>query len=89
MVSVEITYRSYIPRHANFVVIMGYITRFEVARLISARALQLSLGAPPLAKVENSRTMQELAKKEFEEKALPLTILREFPDGRTEKTEVF
>ena len=68
---------------------MEKLSRFEIARLISARALQLSLGAPPMVKVEEAVSMQNLAKKEFEEKVLPLTVLREFPDGHTEKVEVF
>jgi len=72
-----------------FVVYMKKFTRFEVTRLISARALQLSLGAPPLTKVEDSKTMQDLAKKEFIEKTIPLTVLREFPDGTSEKVEAF
>ena len=68
---------------------MKKLTRFEVTRLISARSLQLSLGAPPLAKAKDSKTMQDLAKKEFAEKTIPLTILREFPDGTSEKVEGF
>lgn len=68
---------------------MEKLSRFEIARLISARALQLSLGAPPMVKVEEAVSMQNLAKKEFEEKVLPLTVLREFPDGHSEKVVVF
>lgn len=68
---------------------MTRLTRFEVARLISARSLQLSLGAPPLVKVEDARSMQDLAKKEFDEKEIPITVFREYPDGRSEKIEVF
>ncbi|HLD58797.1 MAG TPA: DNA-directed RNA polymerase subunit K [archaeon] len=65
---------------------MEKISRFEKARLLSARALQLALGAPPLIKIESERTMFEVATKEFEQKILPLTILRTFPNG--EKKEI-
>ena len=44
---------------------MAKLTRFEVTRLISARALQLSLGAPPLIK-SSKEGLIEAAKEEFE-----------------------
>ncbi|MCX8158316.1 MAG: DNA-directed RNA polymerase subunit K [Candidatus Diapherotrites archaeon] len=68
---------------------MKKLTRFEIARLISARALQLALGAPLLIKAEEKTTMLDLAKREFEEKVIPLTVLREYPNGKVEKVEVF
>lgn len=64
---------------------MADITRFERARLVTARALQLSFGAPPLVKAVPGVTAYELAKEELEKKVLPLTIIRRFPDGRVEK----
>jgi DNA-directed RNA polymerase subunit K/omega len=62
---------------------MEKITRFERARVISARALQLALGAPPLVKPSSESTPYELAKQELESKVLPLSVLRRFPDGKT------
>ena len=67
---------------------MSAITRFERARLITARALQLSFGAPPLAKSEAGDTSYDLAKRELEEKALPLVVLRSYPDGKIERIAV-
>ena len=61
------------------------MTRFERARLISARALQLALGAPPLIKVGIERTPYELAKNELLQNVLPLVVLRRYPDGRLER----
>ncbi|MCX6798622.1 MAG: DNA-directed RNA polymerase subunit K [Candidatus Diapherotrites archaeon] len=61
------------------------ITRFERARLISARALQLSLGAPPLIKAEASATPYSVAKSELLGKVLPLTVLRRYPNGNIER----
>ena len=68
---------------------MEKLTRFERTRLISARALQLSLGAPPLVKVPKGISMIDLASDEFEKKILPLTVLRKYPNGETKKVEVF
>lgn len=56
------------------------LTRFEVARLIGARSLQVALGAPVLAKTD-AKNSTEVAKKEFFEKLMPITIKRELPNG--------
>jgi len=67
---------------------MTTISRFERARLVTARALQLSFGAPPLIKVTPGFTAYDLAKEEFEKKILPLAIMRKFPDGSVEKIAI-
>lgn len=67
---------------------MEKITRFEKARLISARALQLSLGAPMLAKASKGSTMLDIAKEEFAKNIIPLSVLREFPNGEVKRVEV-
>jgi DNA-directed RNA polymerase subunit K/omega len=71
-----------------FVVRMEKITRFEKTRLMSARALQLALGAPLLVKADHSLPMDELAEKELNEGVLPLVVLREYPNGKVERIEV-
>ncbi len=67
---------------------MNSITRFERARLISARALQISLGAPVLVKAPANMSIFEIAKLEFEKKVLPLTIMRTMPSGAVKIVEV-
>jgi len=57
------------------------LTRFEAARLIGARSLQVSLGAPVLAKTEET-TSFEIAKVEFRSGLLPMTIKRKMPNGQ-------
>lgn len=57
------------------------LTRFEVARLIGARSLQIALGAPLLIKAEKDLSPTELAKEEFKEKIVPITVKRKMPDG--------
>ena len=61
------------------------LTRFERARIIGARALQLSLGAPLL--VEAPKTMSDpidLALKELRDLALPMTLRRVLPDSTSQ-----
>jgi len=68
---------------------MSRLTRFEFTRVLSARALQLSLGAPPLVKRTSELSMLEVAEKEFTQKVLPLSILRKFPNGVNKRIELF
>ncbi|VVB52554.1 DNA-directed RNA polymerase subunit K [uncultured archaeon] len=53
------------------------LTKYEKARLIGARALQLKMGAPVLAKLPAiALTTLEIAKLEYEKDVIPLTIKR-------------
>jgi DNA-directed RNA polymerase subunit K len=56
------------------------LTRFEVARLVGARSLQIALGAPILVQTEEIEPT-EIAKLEFKEKIIPITVKRKLPDG--------
>ncbi|MBI4258040.1 MAG: DNA-directed RNA polymerase subunit K [Thaumarchaeota archaeon] len=59
------------------------LTKYERARIIGARALQLSLGAPPFVSLgENDRDPITIATKELSTRALPISIRRSLPDGR-------
>ncbi len=58
------------------------LTRFERARILGARALQLALGAPSFVPADQvTRDPLTLAVKEFESKALPISIRRTLPNG--------
>lgn len=57
------------------------LTRFEVARIISARALQISVGAPILIKT-NERDPSKIAEQEFKQMKIPMTIKRKLPNGQ-------
>lgn len=58
------------------------ITRFEKARIVGARALQISMGAPILVEVgESISNPIDIALKELESGILPITIRRTLPDG--------
>lgn len=59
------------------------LTRFERARIIGARGLQISLGAPILTRVKKDMTDPIIiADVELEKGVLPLTISRLLPDGK-------
>lgn len=59
------------------------LTRFEKARIIGARALQLSLGAPLLTPLtESVRDTITMAGAELMEKALPISLRRVLPNGQ-------
>jgi DNA-directed RNA polymerase subunit K len=58
-------------------VIMKY-TRFEKARMIGARALQITMGAPVLLKLSKDIIDPvKIAELEFEKGVLPISVLRE------------
>lgn len=60
-------------------------TKYETARIIGARALQISMGAPLLLKLSKEDLDRinygpiEIAKMEFNEGVIPITIRRPLP----------
>lgn len=59
------------------------ITRYEKARIIGARALQLAMGAPTLLKIsENFMEPLAIAIQELEADIIPLTVKRRMPIKR-------
>ncbi|MCF2143605.1 MAG: DNA-directed RNA polymerase subunit K [Candidatus Heimdallarchaeota archaeon] len=58
------------------------LTRFEKARIIGARGLQISLGAPILIRLKKEMTDPIIiAHEELKKNVLPLTVSRLLPDG--------
>lgn len=58
------------------------LTRFEKARIMGARALQLSLGAPTFIPIpKDARTSLDIAMEELERKSIPITVRRVLPNG--------
>ena len=51
-------------------------TKYERVRLISARALQISMGAPPLIKTKSTDAII-IAEEEFAKDAIPFTVMRD------------
>ncbi len=54
---------------------MQSYTRYERARIIGARALQISMGAPLLIKTVKSDPL-EIAIEEFQANIIPITVKR-------------
>jgi len=63
------------------------LTRFEVARLIGARSLQIALGAPVLTKTKETDPLK-VSKQEFKEKIVPITIKRKLPNKEVQVVEI-
>jgi len=58
------------------------LTRFEKARIMGARALQLSYGAPSFIDVpKNATTSLEIAMEELNNRVIPIIIKRTLPNG--------
>lgn len=64
------------------------LTKYEKARIIGARALQISMGAPFLVKLDEKDLERirynpiEIAKIEFEKGVIPITVKRPKPKSR-------
>ena len=63
-----------------------FLGKLAMARLIAARSAQLQIGAPPKIPPERLRSgeLQEIATQEFEERVLPINIIRRFSDNTYE-----
>ncbi|RKP22951.1 RNA polymerase, subunit omega/K/RPB6 [Syncephalis pseudoplumigaleata] len=61
-----------------------YMTKYERARILGTRALQISMNAPVLVELEGETDPLVIAHKELVEKKIPLIIRRFLPDGSYE-----
>ena len=53
------------------------LTRFERARLLGARAIQISMGAKPLVEISGSLDPIDIAYEELKAGVLPLDVIRD------------
>jgi len=66
-------------------------TKYERARILGSRALQISMGAPYLIKISKEKLEEikynplEIAKMEFEADVIPITVIRPLPEIEKEK----
>nr|ODN90929.1 DNA-directed RNA polymerase I, II, and III subunit RPABC2 [Cryptococcus depauperatus CBS 7855] len=65
-----------------------YMTKYERARVLGTRALQISMNAPVLVPVEGESDPLEIALKELAAKKIPLVIRRYLPDNSFEDWKV-
>ncbi|CAK9875796.1 unnamed protein product [Sphagnum jensenii] len=61
-----------------------YMTKYERARVLGTRALQISMNAPVMVNLEAETDPLEIAMKELRERKIPFTIRRYLPDGSYE-----
>lgn len=54
---------------------MAEYTRYERARILGARSLQIEMGAPTFVDADDSEPL-EIAREEMEEGKLPITVKR-------------
>lgn len=73
---------------------MKEYTKYEHARIIGARALQISMGAPMLIKLTDEELNKmgynaiEIAKLEFQRGLIPIAVKRPFPGMAKEDVAV-
>ncbi|KAG0949832.1 hypothetical protein G6F30_002023 [Rhizopus arrhizus] len=66
-----------------------YMTKYERARVLGTRALQISLNSPVMIELNGETDALVIANRELREKRLPLIIRRYMPDGTYEDWKVF
>ncbi len=70
---------------------MEEFTKYEIARILGARALQLAMDAPVLLKIDKEKLEEinydvlKIAELELQESVLPITVKRPLPKKAEEK----
>ncbi len=57
------------------------LTKYEKARILGTRAMQLSQGALPMVSIDGIDDAMKIAEKEFFSNKLPIIIRRKYPDN--------
>lgn len=65
-----------------------YMTKYERARILGTRALQISMNAPVLVPLDGESDPLEIAMKELSQRKIPLIVRRYLPDGSYEDWSV-
>ncbi|XP_064618047.1 DNA-directed RNA polymerases I, II, and III subunit RPABC2-like [Liolophura sinensis] len=61
-----------------------YMTKYERARLLGTRALQIAMCAPVMVELEGETDPLQIAMKELKARKIPIIIRRYLPDGSYE-----
>ncbi|KAJ1635252.1 RNA polymerase, subunit omega/K/RPB6 [Pavlovales sp. CCMP2436] len=64
------------------------MTKYERARILGTRALQISMNAPVMVDINNETDPLQIALKELQYRKIPITIRRYLPDGSYEDWNV-
>nr|XP_045604539.1 DNA-directed RNA polymerases I, II, and III subunit RPABC2-like [Procambarus clarkii] len=61
-----------------------YMTKYERARVLGTRALQIAMCAPVMVEIDAESDPLQIAAKELRERKIPIIIRRYLPDGSFE-----
>lgn len=76
------------PTPTNERITTPYMTKYERARILGARALQISMNAPVMVDLDGESDPYEIALKELRAKKIPFVIRRYLPDSSYEDWRV-
>lgn len=62
----------------------SFLTKYERARILGTRALQISMNAPVLVSLDGETDPLKIAMKELRERKIPIIIRRYLPDDSHE-----
>eukprot|EP00519_Triparma_laevis_P001580 CAMPEP_0182504328 /NCGR_PEP_ID=MMETSP1321-20130603/17009_1 /TAXON_ID=91990 /ORGANISM="Bolidomonas sp., Strain RCC1657" /LENGTH=136 /DNA_ID=CAMNT_0024709655 /DNA_START=122 /DNA_END=529 /DNA_ORIENTATION=+ len=71
-----------VPKSAR--VTTQFLTKYERARILGTRALQISMNAPVMVSLEGETDPLKIAMKELRERKIPIIIRRYLPDDSYE-----
>ena len=72
------------PVEASQRITTPYMTKYERARVLGTRALQIAMNAPVMVELEGETDPLQIAMKELKAKKIPIVIRRYMPDGSYE-----
>ncbi|KAJ2065520.1 DNA-directed RNA polymerases I, II, and III subunit RPABC2 [Coemansia sp. S146] len=76
------------PTPAGERITTPYMTKYERARILGARALQISMNAPVMVELDGDSDPYDIALKELRAKKIPFVIRRYLPDASYEDWRV-
>lgn len=71
-----------VPTHKR--ITTPYMTKYERARVLGTRALQISMCAPVMVEIDAESDPLQIAQKELAARKIPIIIRRYLPDGSYE-----
>tara|TARA_Y100000389_G_C17447398_1_gene512455 strand:- start:91 stop:312 length:222 start_codon:yes stop_codon:yes gene_type:complete len=58
------------------------LTKFEIVSVLGARATQIADGAPSTVDIKGLSCAMAIAKKELDERKIPMVIIRTYPENK-------
>lgn len=71
-------------RNADTRITLPYMTKYERARILGTRALQISMNARVMVELDGETDPVAIARMELEQRRIPLSVRRYLPDGSYE-----